>query len=81
MAKTTGATGGGGGVGLGTILGVLSDNLPARRLPPRLRLPLTTFLSGFASGHLVYWCWKTRVNGLWSGLATLTIMVPSAARV
>ena len=31
--------------------------------------------------HRCYWCWKTRVIGLRSGFTTLTIMLPSAARV
>jgi hypothetical protein len=34
-----------------------------------------------ASGQLLYSRWKTRVIGLFCGLTTLTIMVPSAARV
>jgi hypothetical protein len=37
--------------------------------------------TGVASGQLLYSRWKTSVIGLCSGLTTLTIMVPSAARV
>jgi len=37
--------------------------------------------TSFFSGQLLYLRWKTRVIGLCSGLTTLTIMVPSAARV
>jgi hypothetical protein len=35
----------------------------------------------FTSRQLLYLRWKTRVIGFCSGLATLTSMVPSAARV
>jgi len=36
---------------------------------------------GRVDTYLPYLCWKTRVIGLCSGLTTLTVMVPSVARV
>jgi hypothetical protein len=45
-----------------------------------LRLIVMAWTS-VASGQLLYSRWKTRVIGLCSGLKTLAIMVPSAARV
>jgi hypothetical protein len=48
-------------------LGCLIDATPTRVEDP--------------SVALLYSCWKTRVIGVCAGLTTLTVMVPSAARV
>ena len=53
------------------------ESFNGRRWLPLLALGL----KGVASRQLVYSRWKTSVIGLCSGLRTLTIMVPSAARV